>query len=80
MNSGVTAGGYGHNPTKLSLQNIFASNVFINNGQTAQANVHHGATLGDWWIANSFKSTAEVDSYEGYGQHNSSIVVIFDPS
>ena len=80
LRCGISAGGYGHSPIKMSLQNTFASNTFINNGETGQANIHHGSTSGDWWTANVFDSVAGVPTYTQYDQHNASAVVIFDPS
>ena len=46
---GLTAGGYGHDATRMSLHNVFASNFLLNNGpghDGAQTNVAHGAVSG----------------------------------
>jgi endoglucanase len=75
----ITAGGYGHNPNKVSSGNIFASNVAKNNlgHDGGQFNVHHGANVGDLWTDNTVTGATEA-----YGRmpHNASMVVVFDPS
>ena len=54
--AGMTAGGYGHDPTKHSEHNIFASNYLEDNGSgEGQINLRHGpaeAVVGDYWTSN----------------------------
>ena len=38
VKSGITAGGYGHNPTKTSLHNVFIGNSGAGNGESAKKN------------------------------------------
>jgi parallel beta-helix repeat protein len=75
----ITAGGYGHDPKKISLGNIFASNIARNNGghNGGQFDVHHGATTGDVWTNNQAMGAAPAYCSVPY---NSSSTVIFDPA
>jgi parallel beta-helix repeat protein len=77
----LTTGGMGHVPSKTSLGNIFASNVARNNGghDGGQYNVHHGATLGDFWTDNSVVGNVDSPAYCSL-PNNSSETVIFDPT
>ena len=80
----ITAGGVGHPSTKVSMGNIFASNVATNNGghDGGQFMIHHGATLGDFWTDNVATSddARPGQSAEYTPWHNSSEVVVFDPA
>jgi parallel beta-helix repeat protein len=71
IGTGITAGGYGHNPDKHSDHNIFADNFL--SGNSIGVNIHHGTTDGDFWTDN-----INEDSWKGDPQ-NSSEVVVFDP-
>eukprot|EP00966_Prymnesium_polylepis_P075198 1744686-Prymnesium_polylepis.1 len=52
--SGLSAGGYGHDPKKKSLNNIFASNYLEGNGVGgSEINPSHGAVDGDYWTSNT---------------------------
>jgi hypothetical protein len=77
----LTTGGVGHVPSKTSLGNIFASNMARNNGghDGGQYNVHHGATLGDFWTDNLVEDTGGSPPYCSL-PNNSSETVIFDPT
>jgi len=75
----ITAGGLGHNPSKVSVRNIFASNTARNNEghNGGQYNIHHGATLGDFWTDNHASGTAP--AYAPL-PNNVSQAVVFEPS
>ena len=50
---GITAGGYGHVPTKHSSHNIFLANTARQNGGgNGDYNPAHGAVVGDYWTGN----------------------------
>jgi len=75
---GLSAGGYGHDPNKLSERNLFASNLLEGNGDHnhGQIDPAHGAVSGDYWTANQllgsgFPYTHQPTDY--------SAVTIFDP-
>lgn len=53
--AGLSAGGYGHDPKKTSLHNVFASNYLEGNGAPGgpQVNPAHGAVSGDFWTSNT---------------------------
>lgn len=68
---GITAGGTGKDEKKHSESNVFVDNNINNNG--IGANVHHGATQGDFWTGN-----VNGDSWTG-DVHNSDNVAVFDP-
>ena len=55
-------GGYGHNPIKMSLNNIFAGNQIVNNGghDGGQVNIHHGATTGETLALSSYSNCAYI--------------------
>jgi hypothetical protein len=75
----ISTGGYGHNPKKASIGNIFASNTATNNGghNGGQYDVHHGPTLGDMWTNNHATGTAP--AYCAVPS-DSSETVIFEPT
>lgn len=77
----LSIGGVGHVPSKTSLGNIFASNGAKNNGghDGGQCNVHHGATLGDFWTNNTVEGTTDSPAYCSI-PNNSSETVNFDPT
>ena len=50
--AGITAGGYGHVPTKTSLNNVFLGNRASGNGGTAW-NPMHGAASNNFWLGNT---------------------------
>ena len=51
---GITAGGYGHVPTKHSSYNVFLGNTATRNGGgNGDFNPAHGATVGDYWTGNA---------------------------
>ena len=79
--NGITAGGYGHNPKKESVRNVFVGNTVLNNGghSGGQINVHHGATYGDVWTANTVIGNGSVPDYAPLVPQNNSAVIIFDP-
>ena len=85
QNYGLTAGGYGHAPDKMSLGNVFAGNVVSNNelenlsgGANGQVNPAHGAVSLDYWTANEVAGPVEYNT--AYLPHNSSALMIFEPS
>ena len=84
-NYGLTAGGYGHSPEKMSLGNVFAGNVVSNNqlenptgARNGQINPAHGAVSLDYWTANEVDGPVKYDT--AHLPRNSSAVMIFDPS
>lgn len=74
---GVTAGGYGHLPTKTSLDNVFLANAAAGNGGGA-FNPMHGAASGNFWIANSAAHGGEPE-WNALPTSNAN-VSIFEPS
>ena len=50
VESGISAGGYGHDPRKHSEGNTFVGNQGSGNGRGL--NPMHGAVEGDFWISN----------------------------
>jgi parallel beta-helix repeat protein len=81
VGNGLSTGGYGHNPKKISLSNTIAGNRVVDNGghDGGQVNVHHGATTGDYWTANTFESDSGVPTGYSDAVGNSSSVAIFEP-
>lgn len=84
-NYGLTAGGYGHAPDKMSFGNVFAANVVSNNGlgnprgvANGQINPAHGAVSLDYWTANEVGGPVEYDTM--YLPKNSSALMIFEPA
>jgi parallel beta-helix repeat protein len=75
----ITAGGYGHDPSRISSGNVFASNTARNNvgHNGGQLNVHHGATVGDKWTDNHVFGAAP--AYAPSVPNNSTEVIIFEP-
>ena len=79
---GLSAGAYGHDPAKQSLNNIFASNHLERNGDTPgapQIRPHHGpdgANSGDFWISNTVVGGFPYDSSL---PTDNAAVTIFDP-
>ena len=73
----ITAGGYGHDPRKISSGNIFAANIARDNAghNGGQYNAHHGATAGDLWTGNSAESMS-VPAYAPSLPNNASAVVV----
>jgi len=89
MQYGLTSGAIGHEETKISLQNTFASNFIAGNAwdqadpdHTAQVNPAHGATTGDYYTNNIIKGSddAGLDRYDLKSvPSNVSSLAIFEP-
>lgn len=84
-NYGLTAGGYGHAPDKMSLANTFAGNIVSNNelgnpsgAANGQINPAHGAVSLDYWTANEVVGPVAYDTT--HELHNSSALMIFEPA
>ena len=86
--NGLTAGGYGKDNTKMSLQNTFASNLVAGNAwdqsdtewgpaPTAQVNPAHGAVSGNFWVSNVIKGGERYD--ETYVPKDASSLAVFEP-
>lgn len=77
--SGITAGGFGHIPTKTSEGNVFiGTRGFDNAGHNGgQLNPHHGATAGDFWTGNDV--TGDAPMWAPFPDDNASAFTIFEP-
>lgn len=78
-NNAITAGGYGHDPTKYSIGNVFFGNVAskVPEGNAA-FNVAHGANKGDYWFGNAVQGGNDEFDLSKL-PHNNSKVAIFQP-
>ena len=90
-NYGLSAGGYGHDPDKMSLSNIFAANVVRGNAwdmtptrwgpaPNAQVNPAHGAVSKDYWTNNVVQPSAGGLRWDmAHAPQNAAALTIFEP-